>query len=221
MVFQSETVRSLFSQNVREHSSIILNPVSVSCERVGGSHRVVHVGRLTPQKNQAMLIRAFGEFHRTHRDFTLSIYGEGELEEELRALADSLGLKNAVQFHGQVQDVHAAIADAEVFALSSNYEGLSNALLECMMMGFPCISTRCEGSVDVIHSGKNGVLVDVGSEEQMTGALALLAENATMREALGAEARKSSEGFQAKRIIGQWEQLIAQLSGLDANTGTF
>ena len=210
VVFQSETVRNLFSQTVREHSSIILNPVSVSCDQVGGNHRIVHAGRLTPQKNQAMLIRAFGSFHRAHHDYTLSIYGEGELEEELRTLVDSLGLKNAVQFHGQVRDVHNAIADAEIFALSSDYEGLSNALLECMMMGFPCISTRCEGSVDVIRSGENGILIDVGSEEQMTEALMLLAEDANLRNTLGTRAQESSEAFQTERIIGQWKQLIAQ-----------
>jgi len=210
VVFQTETVRSQFSRKVQDHSSVIVNPVATSCLRVGGRRRIVNVARLTPQKNQAMLIRAFAAFHRTHSDYVLSIYGEGESSEELRALADSLGLHDAVQFLGHVRDVHSAIADAETFVLSSDYEGLSNALLECMTMGFPCVSTRCEGSVDVIRHGENGFLVDVGSEDQTTAALTRLADDAAFREALGARARTSSVPFQPDRVIGQWKRLVKQ-----------
>ena len=212
VVFQSQAVRSLFSDKVQSRSSVILNPVSVPCVRTGGRHRIVTIGRLTPQKNQAMLIRAFAAFYRDHPGYTLSIYGTGELGEELQQLAGSLGVADAVRFHGQVWDVHAAVADAEIFALSSDYEGLSNALLECMMMGFPCVSTRCEGSVDVIQSEKNGILTDVGSEEQMAVALSLLADDARLREKLGAEAAKTSEQYKTERILGQWRQLIGRLS---------
>ena len=215
VVFQSETGRNLFSPKARQHSSIILNPVSVACRRVGGKHRIVNVARLTPQKNQAMLLRAFADFHWTHSEYTLSFYGEGELEPELRTLSNELGLSDAVHFHGQVRDVHASIADAEFFVLSSDYEGLSNALLECMMMGFPCISTRCEGSTDVITSGENGLLVELGSREQMKEAMTLLAEDASLREALGARARKTSENFRSDRILGQWKALIAEMTGHD------
>ena len=79
------------------------------------------------------------------------------------------------------------------------------------MMGFPCISTRCEGSSDVIRSGENGILVAVGSEEEMAAAMALLADDAHLRETLGAQARKTSELFQTEPVIGQWKQLIAGL----------
>ena len=219
VVFQSATVRDLFSETVRSHCSIILNPVEISCERGKGRRRIVNVGRLVPQKNQAMLIRAFGAFHRAHPDYTLSFYGIGELSEDLQALAASLGLKDAVRFHGQVRNVHAAIADAEMFALSSDYEGLSNALLECMMMGLPCISTRCEGSSDVIRSGENGLLVDVGSEEQMTAAMIRLADCPALREQLGAAAKKTAEQFKKELILEQWEALIRRLDADPAGDG--
>ena len=213
VVFQSETVRDMFSPEARAHSSVILNPVDVTAERTGSRHRIVNVGRLIAQKNQAMLIRAFAAFYSDHKDYTLSFYGAGELYGELKSLADSLGLENAVQFHGQVWDVHAAVADAEMFVLSSDYEGLSNALLECMMMGLPCISTRCDGSKDVIRSGENGILVDIGSEEQLTDAMRQLAEDLDLRNRLGAQARKDSEKFGTKHVIEQWEELIGRLIG--------
>ena len=212
VVFQTGTVRDMFSDMVREHCSVIMNPVEVSCGRTAGRHRIVNVGRLVPQKNQAMLIRAFAVFYRTHPDYTLSFYGAGELAEPLQALAESLGVSGAVAFHGQVTDIHAAVADAEIFALSSDYEGLSNALLECMAMGFPCISTRCGGSVDVIRPGENGLLVDIGSEEQMAAALAALADDPALRERLGAAARASTEPLRPEHVIAQWESLIEELS---------
>ena len=213
VVFQSEAVRNMFSAEARAHSSVILNPVEVTAERTGGRHRIVNVGRLIQQKNQEMLIRAFAAFYRDYKEYTLSFYGTGELYGELKALADSLGLGNAVQFHGQVRDVHAAVADAEMFVLSSDYEGLSNALLECMMMGLPCISTRCDGSRDVIRQGENGILVDIGSEEQLTAAMRQLAEDPDLRKRLGTQARKDSERFGAGRVVEQWEELIGKLIG--------
>ncbi|MBQ1320925.1 MAG: glycosyltransferase [Solobacterium sp.] len=212
VVFQTETVRSLFSEKVREHSSVILNPVSVTCERTGGSRRIVNIGRLIPQKNQALLIRAFALFHADHPEYTLSIYGEGELADELAELAASLGVNDCVHFHGQVQDVHAAAADAEMFVLSSDYEGLSNALLECMMMGFPCISTRCEGSVDIIQTNRNGILVDIGDEEHLREAMVLLADDAGLREEIGRQAKLTSRQFRTENVLRQWEQLIARLA---------
>ena len=213
VVFQSETVRGVFSERVRTHSTVLPNPVGVTCLRRGGSRRIVNVGRLTPQKNQAMLLRAFAAFHRDHGEYTLSLCGEGELEGELRALADALGLGDAVRFHGQVRDVHREISDGEMFVLSSDYEGLSNALLECMMMGFACISTRCEGSVDVIRDGENGLLIDVGDEAQLTAAMTRLAEDAALREALGTGARRTAEAFREERVIARWERLLEELTG--------
>ncbi len=212
VVFQSEGVRNEFPAEVHSHSSVILNPVSVPCERTGGRHRIVNAGRLTGQKNQAVLMEAFAAFRKTHPGYTLDIYGEGELAEELQALAESLGVQESVQFHGQVKDLHTAIADAEMFVLSSDYEGLSNALLECMMMGFPCISTRCMGSVEVIRDGENGLLADTGNAEQLCDAMSRLADDPGLRERLGEEARNTSVRFAADAVIGEWKALIRRLS---------
>ena len=212
VVFQSSTVRDLFDEETASHSSIILNPVSVSCLRKEKTaRRIVNIGRLNPQKNQAMLIRAFADFHAAHSDYKLSIYGEGDLYDELEALAESLGVSGSVILHGNVENIHEAASDCEMFVLSSDYEGLSNALLECMMMGMPCISTRCPGSADVIQNGENGILTDVGSEEQLSSAMALLADNAGLRESLGRAARITAENFRQEIITRQWADLIGNL----------
>ena len=211
VVFQSETVRSLFSDDVHKHSSIILNPVTINYCRTESKHRIVNIGRLVPQKNQQMLIKAFADFYKTHSGYTLSLYGEGELEAELKALVHSYGLDGSIMFCGYVNDVERAVADAEIFVLSSDYEGLSNALLECMMMGLPCISTKCEGSRDLIRSGENGLLVDVGNCGQLSEAMTRLADDEVYREKLASQGKRTSDKFRSDYVIEKWKHLIEQL----------
>ncbi len=209
VVFQSEAVRAEFGPAVRAHSSILPNPVRISSLREEPvRHEIVNIGRLHAQKNQSMLIRAFAAFRKTHPDYALSFYGKGEAEAELRELADSLGVGESVHFYPPAEDVHERIRHAEIFALSSDYEGMSNALLECMMMGFPCISTRSGGAPEVIEDGVNGLLVPVGSEEEMTAALCRLAEDNAYRERIGARAAEDAKRFHEDEAFAEWQRML-------------
>ena len=213
VVFQSETVRSLYDEEIRSHSSVLPNPVSVACyASLDTKHRIVTAGRLHPQKNQAMLIRAFVKFLKDHPEYTLSIYGSGELESELRELSAELSAESSVLFHGNVENIHPEIADAEMFVLSSDYEGLSNALLEAMMMGIPCISTACEGSTDVIRSGENGILVPVGDEDELCRAMCALADDGNKRKEIACEGRKTGEGFRKEKVAEKWIEMIERVA---------
>ena len=208
VVFQTNTVRELFGPDVAAHSTVIPNPVEARGERSPIRRRIVSIGRLAPQKNQAMLLRAFAQFYAEHPMYTLSVYGEGDLRDELLALSGELGIADAVTLEGHVRDVHSAIADAEFFVLSSDYEGMSNALLECMAMGFPCISTACEGSAEIIRSGENGLLTPIGDEEALCRAMCFFAENAAARERMGLAARQTAEQFCPKTVLEQWKHVI-------------
>ena len=213
VVFQSQAVRNLFPQSVQSHSSVIRNPVDVEVKRKSETrHRIVSIGRLHPQKNQELLIRAFDDFHSDHPEYELAVYGEGYERLKLETLVHDLGLEGAVLLPGNIVNVHEAVADAEMFVLSSDYEGLPNALLECMTMGMPCISTACDGAVDVITDHENGLLTQPGNKKELTDAMQLLAEDSALREKLGMNAMRSSEMFRKDRIIEQWEQLIENLS---------
>ena len=209
VVFQTEDVRNLFSDKVKEHSSILRNPIDVACERKSVvKKRIVNVGRLVPQKNQAMLIRAFKRFHDLRPEYTLSIYGRGYLKDDLKKLVENLNLKKVVVLEGQSSQIHRDIADAEFFVLSSDYEGYSNALLEAMTMGLPCISTDCEGSTDAITNGVDGVIVPRGDEDALFKAMLTFAEHEDFREQLGKQAKKTEERFQCKRVVQEWEETI-------------
>ncbi len=212
VIFQTAAVRDLFSETVRAHSSILPNPVAVPCLREAPlRHRIVTMGRLGPQKNHAMLIRAFSRFHAFHPDYTLSICGEGYLRKELTALIGELGLRDHVFLEGRLVKVHEAIRDAEIFVLSSDFEGFSNALLEAMMMGFPCVSTDCEGSKEVIEDGKNGLLVPRGDEDALFRAMLRLAEDPEFRESLGRAAKTTSQRFLRENAAREWMEALERI----------
>jgi len=157
-VLQTKRVMNYFPENIRNNSIIIPNPIQVSTMAFRKrKKRIVTAGRLMPQKNQAMLIEAFSKLHEIHSDYVLDIYGEGPLKSILQEKINTLGLSNVVRLKGNVPDIHEQIADAEMFVLPSDFEGLSNALLEAMMMGLACISTNCAGSDEVITDGQNGI----------------------------------------------------------------
>ena len=209
-VFQSELVRSIYKERrTQRRSRVIPNPVSVEClADEQRSHRIVTLGRLADQKNHAMLIRSFAAFLKSYPDYTLTIYGEGEIREELENLVAELGLGDRVFLPGNLEHIHRHIRDAEIFVLSSNYEGLSNSLLECMTMGIACVSTRCEGSTDVIRDGENGLLIDIGDGEALTEALCRLAGDPALRRKLEENARSYAARFEKESVAKEWEALM-------------
>ena len=209
IVFQSEYVRQMYSGRIRRHGHVIPNPINLDVKAASErKHRIVTMGRLNFQKNHRLLIRSFGRFHTDFPDYTLSVYGDGELKDELSALIADLGLQKYVFLEGNRVDVHECIRDAEMFVLSSDFEGLSNALLESMTMGIACISTACEGSMDVIHNGKNGLLVPIGDEEKLAEAMCMLAGDPAFREKLESQAAADAAVFSVKAVTEQWTGFI-------------
>ncbi len=199
----------MFPDSVRKHCTILPNPIQISCVRsIETKHRIVNTARLTPQKNQALLIRAFAELYKNKPQYTLSIYGEGQSENDLRKLISEKGLESSVILEGRSSHVQDDISDAEIFVLSSDFEGLSNALLEAMMMGFPCISTDCEGATDIIQNEKNGSLIPRGDEDALFHALNRLTDDAAFRERLGKKALESVQDFRKEKVIEKWIDLI-------------
>lgn len=208
-VFQSKRVQNMFPRIVRKKSSVILNPVNVEMEvPTYREKRIVTAGRLSAQKNHNMLIRAFSRFVETHKDYILEIYGKGKLKDELIALANQTGVGDKVKICGFAPDLHERINNAEMFVLPSDFEGLSNALLEAMMMGLPCISTDCAGSDEVIENMFNGLLVPVGDEDALLDAMSKVADDKELRKKLSRNAKWTSTRFHTDTVINQWIDLI-------------
>lgn len=132
---------------------------------------IVAVGRLQPQKDFPMLINAFAKL-RQKMPARLIILGEGELRDELQKQAQDLGVDEDLSLHGFEDNPFKFLANANVFALSSLYEGLPTVLIEAMACGCPVVSTKCpSGPEEILENGKYGTLVDVSDEQAFADAL--------------------------------------------------
>lgn len=208
VVFQSETVRAMFPEEIRKKGVVIPNPVEVPCLATAPSgHRIVSAGRLHPQKNFPLLIRAFRRFLADHPAYTLHIYGEGDDQAELETFIRGLSLQDKVVLEGFRSDVHEAIRDAEFFVMSSDYEGMPNSLLEAMMMGLPCISTDFEGAREFIDTAAC-LLTPVGDESALAEAMSVLADDPEKRRNLARRGEGFVQKYSLDNIIPRWEALL-------------
>lgn len=214
IVCQTKDAVRGFPKGVGRKSVVIPNPVDVGAIQPyegARAHKVVAVGRLNPQKNHKLLLRAFAEFGENHAEYTLELYGKGELEEELRTLARQLGIEARVRFHGFSGRVREEINDAAMYVLSSDYEGISNSMLEAMALGIPVIATDCPigGSRTYIEDGVNGLLVPVGEVGPMARAMERLADDEAFRVSVSREGRKLREQNRVGQIADRFLTLVS------------
>ncbi|QTE71026.1 glycosyltransferase family 4 protein [Clostridiales bacterium FE2011] len=211
VVFQTQRAASYFQRISLKNSIVIPNPISVTTYATQmKSGKIVAVGRLEPQKNHEMLIKAFSHIVDSFPQATLTIYGRGYLEEELKKLVKELNMDGKVLFPGNIENIHEMIADANVFVLSSNYEGLSNALLEAMMMGLPCISTDCAGADEYINNNENGILIKVGDEQGLLNEMKRILNNPEDAARMGKQAHNTSKSFEKDVILERWYKTITR-----------
>ncbi|MGR5992081.1 glycosyltransferase [Bacillus paranthracis] len=216
-VFQSNGAKALYSKKVQGNSTVILNPINSkklpNYYKGKRKKEIVSVGRLHSQKNQKMLIKAFCCIAKEYPEYNLIIYGEGTLRKMLQSQVNDLGLKDRVFLKGNIPNVLDEINTASVFAFSSNYEGLPNALIEAMALGLPCISTDCSpgGAAMLIDNYKNGILVPVGDEEMLADGLRYLLSDYSNAMSMGMEAKKVINKVNESSIVSDWENYILQI----------
>lgn len=213
-VFQTETTKSWYLPYLAGTQTVIIpNPINDSFLRpvYCGKRRkeIVTAGRLTQVKNHALLIDAFARIANKHSDVTLKIYGDGSLLDALKELAESLGVGNRVLFPGFGVWGEESI-DSAMFVLSSNLEGMPNALMEAMAMGLPCISTDCDGGGArfLIEDGINGLLVPKNDDEAMALAMDKILADPDFANQLGTEAHKICERLAPETVFKEWENAI-------------
>ena len=212
IVFQTSHAKSCFPDFIQKKGIIIQNPIDVACYAANSRRKkVVNVARLYKQKNHRLLIDAFLTFKRKFPEYSLHIYGEGPLETELKNYVKEQKNEASIIFHGNVENVHNHIADADFFVLSSDYEGMSNALIEALMMGIPCISTNVAGAADALNE-KNGILIPTGNKDKLTEAMCVLASlDEDIKENMGEAAKEIAEKFKCVKVFQKWDLLLKKV----------
>lgn len=173
---------------------------------------VLNVGRFAEQKNQALLLRAFA-IARKHVDAQLILIGAGPLEGNLRALCMELGLERNVYILGWQDNPYKYMRRADLFVLSSNYEGFPNSVVEAMACGCPVISTDCPyGPAEILKDGKYGVLVPVGDEQALAREMVRLLNDHARRAELTRLGNARAAEFDARHLAGQYVELYQRMA---------
>ena len=213
IVVQTKKKQSYFSKQVQKKSVVIYNPINLgkksgSALQTAKHKKIVSVGRLMQQKNQKMLLAAFKNVLEKYPDYQLVIYGEGPMREELEAYAKELGVEKSILLPGNMADVHDRIKGAEIFVLSSDYEGMPNALIEAMCLGLPVISTKVSGATDLIKDHENGLLTELDNQKELEAAMMELIENPILAEKLAKNAIQLNDSLELSKIMNQWIHFI-------------
>lgn len=218
VVFQTEWARSYFSKYIQKKSSIIANPVVDNLpiwDPGNNSKVIITAGRISPEKNHKMLIKAFALFHKKHPDYHLKIYGKPiykEAKEELIKLTNELNVGEYVEFPGFSNDIYLIMQNAAIFVLTSNFEGLSNSMLEAMAIGIPTICTDCPayGAREYIDDGKNGFLVKMNDYDTLAFKMSFLVDNKDMAQSIHNESIKIRNVIDKETVISQWMKILEQ-----------
>ena len=182
-VFQLEKARDFFGDDVIQHSFVIPNPyvpMGDITPFIGNRKKtIVSGGRFSLQKRFDVLIEAFAKVKKIHPDYKLVLYGEGDYLNNYKKQVKELGLEECVSFPGYVKNLAAQIREDGIFVLSSDFEGIPNALIEAMSVGIPVVATDCTpgGPAFLTQNGKRGLLVPVRDAEAMFLAILKLIEN--------------------------------------------
>lgn len=213
IVCQSVAVTKFFKEKHRKKTVVIPNPIAASAipERHEGArrHAVVGVGRLDPQKNFSMLIRAFSRLPEQFSDYSLEIYGGGPLEEQLKKQIEELGISDRAHLMGVKKGVMHYIGDAALYVMSSDYEGFPNALAESMASGIPVISTDFPtGVAHEIIGEPNGIVVPVGDEDALLAAMEKMLSREDKWDDMSRANSELLDTLSETRVIQLWEKAL-------------
>jgi glycosyltransferase involved in cell wall biosynthesis len=171
---------------------------------------VVTVARLDPVKRLDVLLGALAELDDVHA----IVVGYGPEERWLKAMVEDLGLGERVRFVGYQQDVWPWLAACDVFALSSDWEGMPNAVLEAMGAGLPVVATAAGGTPDVVVDGETGLLVPPGDPVALAAALDRLVHEPVLRRTMGAAGQgRARVCFSAQQMVERTQSLYVELLG--------
>lgn len=224
IIVQTESVRSSYaSVSPAWHCAVIPNPLSRSFEKEcrapidlrsnlglpADASIAIGIGRLMPQKGFDLLIRAFARCHANHDRWHLVIVGEGKEMERLCQLSLECGVAARTHLAGLAQSPREFLQQADLFVLSSRYEGFPNTLLEAMSCGLAVLSFGCpSGPEEIINDGTDGILVENGDVAALSRALDELMADDAKRSMLGKNAQRNVQRYSPAVVLPLWDKAL-------------
>lgn len=219
VVFQTNDAKKAYPDNISAKGTVIFNPINDKLPEPYFGEREKYITtfcRVSRQKNLPVLVEAFAEFHKEFSDYRLKIIGEPQNDDdraslaETKALADKLGISEYIDYMPFSTQVHDLIIRDAVYVNSSDYEGMSNAMLEAMAIGMPVICTDCPigGANAVIENGRNGMLTKVGDPEDFADAIIKVLSDKELAESLSLNAAKIRDELSLENISKKWMDLF-------------
>ncbi len=219
-VFQTEGAAKYFPTGVQKRAVVIPNFIS---QEKRGFIPIEKKGKIISfsarfelkQKRQDIMIEAFSLVHRDFPEWKLVFYGDGEDQKCIEEMVKEKGLQESVIFAGKVSNILDKIYESAIFAISSAYEGIPNALLEAMGLGVPCVSTDCSpgGARLLVNNNENGMLVPVNDPNALAEAIKYLIMNPDVANAMGKKAMAILDQYEPTIILKYWNDYICQVVG--------
>lgn len=216
-IFQTKNAMEYFNKNIQRKGIVLYNPLDL--ERIPDpfigrrKKNIVSAGRLTEQKNFKLLIDAFSSFYEKHPEYTLTIYGEGELRKQLVEYSNRLDAHTNILFPGNSKNLLESIKDSAMFVLSSDYEGVPNVVIEAMATGIPVISTDCKpgGASALITNNMNGIIVPIGDTKKLYESMTFLAKNPDVANNYATKALLIKEQMDSEIVSQNWLDFLLRI----------
>ena len=219
LIFQTPGAMSAFNAQVQKKGVVIPNPLSGKLPKPYTGTRtkeIVNFCRFSAQKNIPLLLKAFKLLHDEYPEYKLTVYGGAVTDEEetcmqeCKQLVVELGLESSVSFPGFCSNVHEKIVDAAMFVSSSDFEGLSNSMIEAMAIGLPVVCTDCPagGASYMIEDGVNGFLTPVGDTESLYKAMKRVVEDKELAIRMSGNAVQVRERLKLEKIADEWMKAL-------------
>lgn len=213
LVFQTREAMGFFDGSIQKKGTVICNPLTGTVpERFAGTRRkrIVNFCRFDPQKNLDLLIDAFSDIAGDFPEHSLCIYGDGSQRERLTEKIRALGLEDRISLPGYSSNIYEDIREDALFVSSSDYEGISNSMLEAMAIGVPTICTDCPagGARETIRHGENGLLVPVGDRKALAQAISRVLSDPDFGDSLSLAGSRLRHEISAAAIAAGWLEFM-------------
>lgn len=210
-VFQTEYAKKAYLKKLATKSIVIPNPVFKKDEsrwNKDSDEIVISVGRLdNQQKRYDVMVNAFERFHANYPSYKLHIYGRGLDEDKIIKMVEEKKLVDCIQFKGLSVNPTPLLCQAQIFLITSDFEGVPNALLEAMAVGMPVVSTDCSpgGAKFLINDHRNGLIVPAGNVGAIAKALSDFAGDKDLRIKCGEAAHGVCKRFEPNAVFSLWK----------------